>query len=489
MRPTPLNTEAAGELTTRLNAAIAAIWEAESVRPAPVSDDAAYFRRLNLDLVGRIPTAAEAQAFIDSAAPDKRRGAVAELLGRPTHVVHFTNFWRGVLLPEAAADVSVRGFVPGFEDWLRQRLLAGQRYDDLVREVLTTPRITMELTPGEATPAAFFDAKGDTPEALAAASSRAFLGVRMECAQCHDHPFDPWTQEQFWQLAAFFKLSAPGRAPSIEIMEGGGRVSATFPDGTVPEFSTRDPRAELAEWIVSPENPYFAKAIANRLWAHFFGAGLVEPVDDFSPSNPSVRPELLEIVAEALIESGYDMSAVMAGIVGTDAYQLSSLRTDASQDDETAFARTPVRAMTPEQLYDSLCQATGRFIVFDPSQPVNFSRDADRSAFLEQFAREPSAATRQPSSILQSLMLMNGSFIGSATDLEDSRTLSAIAAAPFLDTGERVETLYLATLSRRPSEGELRRSQMYLAGSGDEAAGLADLFWTLLNSPEFLFNH
>lgn len=489
----------AAQLAAKITAAVESHWQSIGVEPAERADDAEFFRRASLDLVGRIPTAAETRDFIENRSDQKRAVAIRELLRKPTHVVHFTNVWRSILLPEASSDVNVRAFVPGFEDWLRQRLLSGKKYDDLVREILTVPRLQVTMDGGgpmmsrpvDATPSAFYDAKGDTPESLAAASSRAFLGVRLECAQCHDHPFDPWTQDQFWELAAFFAAPGIDGPPSIKVHDSKRKVGPKFPDGTEPVSITGDARPALAEWITSGENPYFARALANRLWAHFFGSGLVEPVDDFSPSNPPTHPELLDLLANSLVEADYDIKTLIQAIVLSRPYQLTSRATNNISSDEIpeTLARMPVRALRPEQLYDSLCQATGRFRVFNPNESVNFNNDADRTQFLEQFAREMGAATEQPTSILQALMLMNGQFIGESTELTESRTLAAIVESPFLTTNDKIESLYLTALTRKPTGDEANRASVYLQASDSESEGLADLFWALLNSSEFLFNH
>lgn len=497
--PAIADADPSGQLANEITAVVQSHWQSNGIEPAERSSDAEFLRRVHLDLVGRIPTAAEARDFLESSDPEKRRKLIQQLMQRPTYVVHFTNVWRAILLPEAGSDVAVRGVVPGFEDWLRQRLLSGKKYDDLVREILTVPRLQAPMMGQQqpsvvqrsATPSAFYEAKGDTPESLAAASSRAFLGVRLECAQCHDHPFDAWTQQQFWELAAFFAAPGIDGPPTIKIHDSDRAVAPKFPDGTEPTAMTGDARQALAEWITSRENPYFAKAVANRLWAHFFGRGLVEPVDDFSPSNPATHPEILELLAEAVVTADYDITVLVEGIVRSRPYQLTSRATNGISSDEIpdTLARMPVRALQPEQLYDSLCQATARFEFFDSSQPVNFNNDENRTQFLEQFARELGSATEQSSSILQALMLMNGEFIGTATDLSTSRSLTAIVEAPFFTVEQRVDSLYLTALSRLPSESERARVTTYVNEGESEADGLADVFWSLLNSSEFLFNH
>ena len=487
--------ESAVAIAADIDAALGKAWAADEVVPAERCGDGEYLRRICLDVIGRIPTAAEAREFVTDPTPSdqKRRRLAAELFGRPTHLIHQTNIWRGILIPEASSDIQSRQLVPEFEEWLRRRLLAGRRYDDLVRELLTVPRLEMSVEAGDARPSAFFEIRNDEPERLAASTTRAFLGVRLECAQCHDHPFDDWKQDQFWQLAAFFaqptEFDDQGRPlPSIAVPETERTVAAVFPDGGEPDASF-DPRQPLAEWITGRDNAYFSRAIANRLWAQFFGAGLVEPVDDFSPYNPAHYPDVLDAVAKAVRDSDFDLDLVAHSLTQTKLYGLSSATSDPSHHDAAAFGRMPVRALSPEQLYDSLSQATGRLRVFDPSQPVNFNGDEARSRFLEQFARESVAARDQASSILQALMMMNGDYVSSAVDLSESRTLAAVAGAPFLSTDDRVDALYLAAYARLPTRQERDLASTAVGASASERDGLADLFWAMLNSSEFLFNH
>ena len=485
-------------IARQIDDAIEAAWSAADVSPTEVAGDGEFHRRLRLDVTGRIPTVAEARDYLDDPRPaaEKRIELVRDVFADPTHLVHQTNFWRTILIPEAGSDITARQYVPEFEDWLRRRLLAGVRYDDLVREVLSVPRVQL-MDAGGGTPAslpgAFFDLRRDQPELLATATSRAFLGVRLDCAQCHDHPFDDWKQDQFWQLAAFFapaeEYDADGcPLPAIAIPETDRTVAAAFLDGSEPARDF-DPRRPLAEWITARENPYFARATANRLWAQFFGAGLVEPVDDFSKYNQPSHSALLKTLAEAVRTTDYDLDRVAEAITLTRAYGLSSRAAVNDGADPDDLTRMPVRALNPEQLYDSLSQATGRLRAFDSSQPVNFNADADRTAFLERFARESVAARDQPSSILQALMMMNSAFIGDATDLESSRTLRAVLDAPFLTEQDRIETLYLAAYARRPTQAERDAASAFLAGSTATDEAFADLFWVLLNSGEFLFNH
>lgn len=496
-------------LSTVIDQHIQARWQQENVTPAGPADDAEFMRRVYLDIAGKIPHASEVRDFLNSDHPEKRRLLVEELLAGPSYIIHYTNLWRAAMIPEAEADPQIRFALPGFESWLRSRIAENRNFAEIVEEMLTLPvdqeAVAGFTQPDQPTPAAFYRAKEAKPERLAAATSRLFLGLRIDCAQCHDHPFDEWKQEQFWQHAAFFTdippIPIPGqemldrreKPGTIEIPEKDKVVAATYlgVDEAVADQSKRN-RQSLAEWMTSKGNPYFAKAAVNRIWSYHFGIGLVEPMDDFSPHNPPSHPELLNALAEAFIASDYDFKFMIRAITGSQTYQLTSRQSDPSQDKLSLFARMPVRGMTAEQIFDSLAVATGYRQPFDPEQPLNFNNDQARQDFLATFGNQTESAPDRSSTILQALALMNGEFVGDATDLVDSRTLAAILDAPFLDEREKIESCYLTTLSRFPSEVELERMQAYLAQAESSTArqdALSDIFWVLLNSSEFLLNH
>jgi hypothetical protein len=282
-------------------------------------------------------------------------------------------------------------------------------------------------------------------------------------------------------------------------------VQAEFPDGTRPGWKPQyGTRTALADWMTSPENPYFARAAANRLWAHFFGTGLADPVDEIAGAqNPPRQPELLDDMARQLIAHRFDLKFLMRAITASRAYHLSSVATHKSQDDAQQFARVAVRGLTAEQLFDSLAEATA---LRQPTVgPQGVPRDDVRSQFLAKFARQSEKPNEVQTSILQALTLMNGRLVSDATSLERSETLAAVFDAPFFDTAARVETLYLATLSRKPRPREASRAQQFIDASlaPDEGSApptgaerekrykhaLADVFWALLNSGEFFLNH
>jgi hypothetical protein len=489
-------------LAARIDEHLERAWREAKVRPAPAADDAEFLRRAFLDLTGRIPRPADVHRFLADRSADKRKKLVDRLLGDPRFAHHLANVWRAELLPEAATDPGARTFQPGFEAWLRRRFRAGARYDELVRELLTVPIAPagqeaepVLRDPARPNPLAFFAVKEARPENLAAAVTRTFLGVRLECAQCHDHPFARWKKDQFWSQAAFFAgLRKRGGGPFAPLNDvagvreltppySGKPLPAEFLDGARPEWKPgRASRAVLAEWVTSPDNPFFARAAANRVWAHFFGKGLVDPVDDFRDDNPPSHPELLDELAKALVEARFDLTHLMRAVCQTRAYQRTSARTHPSQDGSPLPARGPVKALTGEQLFDSLAQATGYRDERD--------RGAARRQLLARFALT-GAAGEPETSVQQALTLLNGRFVEWATDPEACPTLVAVTQTPGMTLAQRVEALYLATLSRKPTAAEADRLRRHAeaGGRGRQAERLADVFWTLLNTAEFRLNH
>jgi hypothetical protein len=490
------------ELAARIDRRLQARWQADKVQPAPPADDAEFLRRAYLDVTGRIPRPAEVHVFLADRSADKRRRLIDGLLEGPRFATHFAYVWRADWLSETAANRDAVLFEAGFENWLKARLRAGVGYDRLVRELLTVPiaaegRDTEPVLrdPERPNPLAFFAVKEARPENLAAAVTRSLLGIRLECAQCHNHPFAPWTQEQFWSQAAFFAgLRQQGRGMFAPLTEAAGRRELTPPGGRKPRPAAfliggpprwqgdRGPRAILADWITAPDNPYFARAAVNRLWGLFFGVGLVEPVDDFRDDNPPSDPELLDDLSWAFVASGFDLAYLIRRLCLSRAYQRTSARTDSSQDTTRLPARMTVKALTGEQFFDSLALAAG----YRDEQ----DRGAARRQFLTRFALAGPLGEPE-TSVQQALTLLNGRFVAWATDPEACPTLIAVTQTPGLRLDQRIDALYLATLSRPPSAEERERLEQHVrkAGAGREAERLADVFWMLLNSAEFRTNH
>ncbi|MBN9118115.1 MAG: DUF1549 domain-containing protein [Planctomycetes bacterium] len=481
------------KLAARIDDRLGAEWKRAGAKPAPLVDDATFLRRASLDLVGRVPTAAEVRAFLADTAADKRARLVAQLIDSGGHTRHMATFWRRTWVPQADTPEFAR-LADDFEAWVAARVQENVPYDRVVRELLTQPGAAGRR--GAVSPVGFFAASESKPENLAANATRSFLGVNLDCAQCHNHPFARWTRDQFWQTAAFFaapKTGDGGKAmpPELTIPNTKRALSPELLDGTAvkwPEVLASDTgRKLLTDWLTAKDNPYFARNAVNRLWAHVYGTALVEPLDDLSGDggNTGYHAELLKELADAFAASGFDLKYITRALVLTKAYQLSAVTPDAT--DPRLFARMPIRGLTGEQLYDSLRTAAGL-----PPERADTGRGLGlegRRRFAAQFHVErPVMAER---SITQALSMMNGRLITDLTDPAKNPTLGGVASAPFLDTKGKVETLFLAALGRKPTAKEAKTMVEYVEGvtESDRDRALGDVFWALVNSSEFNTNH
>ena len=490
-------TDDVAKLSERIDAMLAAKWAKakDRIEPAPAADDAEFFRRLCLDLNGRVPSLSLARDFLDDDRPDKRQLWAKELLEgdfADRYATHFANYWRAVLLAQANSQLARPARL---EEYLRRQFRANVPYDKLVRDLLISPDATD-----------YFTAYENKPENVAGSTARVFLGVRLECAQCHaDRSGGTWTREQFWQYAAFFsRLPGPRfdgnrvtvnpetkGPPRIKLPEKDEYITAKFLDDEALDWKDgADPRAVLAEWVTRPDNKWFARAVVNRLWGYFFGVGLVDPIDGFGvEDNPPSHPELLDELSREFAAHKYDLKFLIRAIVGTKAYQRTSRQTHKSQADPRLFARMPVRALSGEQLFDSLSEATGYVPPSENTGDYLLRGDGTpRAKFLAKFQTQPDQPIDAPTSIQQALFLMNGKH--ATTSVEKSRTLAAIASGPG-SVAEQVEQLFLVVLSRKPTATELKRMTDYVqtGPAKDRKAALADVFWALLNSTEFAVNH
>ena len=497
-------TREARALAATIDRLLAEKWAEAKVIPAGPADDGEYLRRVSLDLVGKIPTAAEARDFLEDPTPDKRPRLVEKLLDSPAYTARATEIWRQLLLPEADTEGQARFAAPAFEAWLRKKVIDEVGYDKMVREILTAKLGARATAPANAnarpepSPAAFYTAKEGKPENLAAGTSRVFLGVRLECAQCHNHPFAKWKREEFWGLAAFFagvqKQGPEDGYGSVREMANRHElaipgtekiVKAAFLDGPPPTWKAKaEPREVLADWITSPRNPFFAKAAVNRVWARFFGTGLVDPVDDMGGDNVPSHPGLLDELARQFVEHDYELKYLIRAVAATRAYGLTSVIERPEPTPPYLFSVMSVRGLSAGQLFSSLAQATG---FRDGADGYMMDIGGARGRFLELFANRDEKPTEAQTSILQALTLMNGQIVSGATSLEAGDTLAAVAEAPFLDTAGRVEELYLAALTRkpRPDESALMVGYIEKAAPADRSKALADVFWAILNGPEF----
>jgi hypothetical protein len=504
-------------LTQRVNEQLAAFWAGQRIVPVAGASDAEFMRRVYLDLLGRVPSVGEAREFLSDSTPERRAVLVDRLLAHHDHATHFAAVWRRILLPDEV-DLSRLGGSAQFEQWLAEKFAANVPYDQIVRELLLA-----EGRVSESGPLLFYAAVRLNPEELAGRTSRAFLGVRMECAQCHDHPFDEISQKDFWSFAAFFaRISRPrGKmemtSPVLAVRDNArGDVMIPESDEVVPprlpgsvielaeEAEGPSRREQLVAWLTARDNQHFAQATVNRVWAHLFGRGLVEPVDDMRPANPAICPELLDLLARDFAASGFDLRRLCRELVLSDAYQLASgTQTGGSDGGDPSrtlvFAQMNIKSLTAEQLYDCIAVATGRAALAGDADAAALAgqgglarfADTSRQAFIEQFRTSPGQVTDYQAGIPQALTLMHGGLIHGATDVAASGLLKSLAA-PFFKDDQRLETLYLATLSRYPEREEREVLVKQLAAATNRAERqqmLGDLLWALLNSAEFTLNH
>jgi hypothetical protein len=601
--------ETAPELTARqVDRLIQADWNRENIVPSPPVDDAGYLRRISLDITGTLPTEQMVRAFLTDRSPDKRRRAVDALLDTPAYAEHWTNYWDSVLLgkqyPLAYVDR------PAFRQWLHDQFARNTPWDKLVYSLITA---TGYSSPGgdrrsrmlamyddagqtaparamssvqsmpEETPANSSAAPGgapavtidptrvngavnyllkfrETPADLAGTTSRVFLGVQIQCAQCHDHKTEKWKQTDFRSFTACFMQARP--KPIVRASKGVMAVldiedvnvpmrprqvqrlsmkqsdlasylsaSPAALDGT--RFAASDNRRrDLASWITSKDNPWFAEAIVNRIWSHFLGRGFVEPIDDFRPSNPPVAPEVLKRIADDFRANGCDLKRLIRLVCATQVYQLSSAPARRADHGNLYWERYRLKPMGPDELLDSLVQATDFGAVLE--RVAGERLDRIKLAMHRQFTflfdvDEEFEQKEFEGTITQALMLMNGNLTNRSVTPVPGAALAEVLAMPGGDA-DRIESLYLRTLSRPPTPAETNywtgfvnaprtpvmdspqaqqaqqaqneqpgfRAFRRNGGAPARPARLQrlarvqayeDLFWALLNSSEFMFNH
>jgi hypothetical protein len=464
-------------------------------------DEADYLRRVYLDVIGTLPTADEARRFLHDRRPDKRARLVDELLGRPEYADYWALKWSDLLRIDRQALGHKRAY--GYYKWVRDSLAHNKPYDQFVREI-----VTAEGPLGEVGPASFYKAVTKPGEA-ASTLSQVFLGVRIACAECHHHPFDRWSQADFYGMQAFFTPVAVRGGPRDEALLASGPAEAKNPRtgetsfahalavSSPRELPKGDPRPALADWMTAPDNPWFARNLANRLWAHFVGRGLVEPVDDVRATNPPSNPELLDALARSFVESKYDVKQLIRTITASRVYELSSSPNATNERDQQNASRALFKRIDAEVLLDMVCQATGvpekfagvpvgsRAIqLWDSKVPHYFlklfGRPVRVSACECERAHEPGVA--------QVLHLLNSPEIH-AKLAHDGGTVARLVREKADDTA-LAEELYLTFCSRYPTEKEKQVAVEHLKKNAIKRREAAeDLAWSLMNSLEFVFNH
>ncbi len=481
--------------------------------PSELCDDATFLRRVTIDLAGRLPTIDETTEFLADTAPDKRDRLIERLLDSPDYAEYFTNKW-SMLLKNQPRLSRMEQTAPGtflFHHWISQMIQENRPYDEFVREILTA---TGE--PSENPPVMWYRAERD-PSTQVEDVMQLFLGQRIQCAKCHHHPFERWSQDDYYRLTAFF--SQIGRKPGLReseerIFHRVGQATAKSPRTGNPLHPAGlgaepteippdvDPRHALVEWMTSPENPYFAKALVNRYWKHFFGRGLVDPEDDMRATNPPVNAELLAALEEHFIQTKFDLKDLIRLICQSSTYQLSSEPNETNQNDRQNFSRFYPRRLTAEILLEAVDTLTGTTTHFAGMPPgtraVELPHSRFSSYFLTVFGRPLGVSVSecerdQESNLAQSLHLINSpEMLQKAT--QDSGTASRLANARDVPLVDKIRELYLTAYSREPLPEEVNIitdyfQQKALPDGSESREAYEDLIWSLINSKEFLFNH
>lgn len=466
-----------------------------------ICSDEEFVRRTSIDITGLLPTEEETTAFLTSTAADKRAKWIDELLGRKEFSEIWAMKWADLLMIKSKNEVSYKAAYL-YNNWLTNKIASNTPIDQIVRELITATGGTFQ------NPATnFYQVEADRLK-LAENVAQVFMGIRTQCAQCHNHPFDRWTMGDYYGFAAFF--AQVGRKQSEDYRQllvfnsfggevnhpvGGAVVKPKFLGGPAPETNGKDRRAVLADWITSTDNPYFSKSISNRIWAHFNGVGIVNPVDDFRASNPPSNPELLDELAKRLVEYKFDTKRLVRDICNSATYQRSCTPNGENQADERNYSHATVRRVPAENLLDCISQATLTKEKFRGlpigARAVQIADGATSNYFLTSFGRSARTtvcadeATTDPS-LSQALHLINGNTTSGKID--QGGLLKQWKDAGMTNDAI-VDRIYLRCLSRKPTDTERANLVKMVAESPSPDQGLHDVFWAILNSREFIFNH
>ena len=477
------------------------------LKPAGLATDEIFLRRVYLDAIGAIPTPAEARAFLDSDDPDKRTRLISELLEREEYARFWALKWADVMRANREA-VSLRG-VHSFHRFLIRIFADDQPLDQVAARILTSRGNTIHY------PEANFYRIARTPTDAAESFSQLFLGVRIQCAKCHNHPYESISQRNYYELSAHFsrvrlKGIRFGLDDEVVFLAQDGDVTmpgteepltpAAFGVVTATDSQSPDRRSGLANWLTTDENQFFARSTVNRIWYHLMGQGIVEPIDDFRRSNPPSNPELLDLLASRFIEEGYRVRPVVEMILNSSTYQLSSRDTvvqgERAADASRYFVAPIVRLLTAEQILDAISTATGIPEVFEGyplgTTAVGLAEGNVNHKFLKAFTRPIrdvacDCARDTDPTLNQVIHLLNNPSILDKIDAPDSRLGQWLTQG--LADSEVIENVYLATLSRRPTRQEYRIAHKHFKAVGDRAAAMRDLQHALLNANEFLLRH
>jgi hypothetical protein len=473
------------------------------IRPSDLCTDREFLRRAYLDVIGVLPTSDEVKRFLDEPAKTRRERAIDALLARP----EFYDFWTlkfADILRSNGRLIEPKGAYV-FHRWIRSCLERDLPMDEFVRELLTSEGSTYK------NPAANYYRISRDPESAVETTAQLFLGVRIQCAKCHNHPFERWTQDDYYGFAAFFSQIGrkKGNLPDDEVVyvSGSGDVRQPRTGQTMkpkalggPVFDdspqSRDRRTRLASWLAGADNPFFAKSLVNRIWYHLLGRGIVEPVDDFRDSNPASNDELLDGLTAEFVKNGYHLKTLVRSIMQSRTYQLSATTNSFNVDDGLYFSHAQTRLLPAEVLLDAISTLTGTTTKFDglPSgaRATQLPDGKMENPFLKTFGRPArelacECERESESNLSQALQLIGGATVNGK--LHDDTGRMAQLAKSGKTPPDITRELYVVALSREPSASELEAAVKHLGGAKDLRQAIEDLGWVLINSKEFLFRH
>ena len=472
--------------------------------PSPLCSDEVFLRRAYLDIVGLLPTAADHAKFVQSTDAKKREQLVDELLGRKEFVQMWVMKWAELLKVRSDNNqtLSYKSALRYYE-WLEDKISRNVPFDQIVQQLLGSSGGSFKTPETN-----YYNVERDTLK-IAENTAQVFMGMRVQCAQCHNHPFDRWTQDDYYGFADFFAQVArkQGEDPREIIVSnsGGGdvahpiagrKVVPKFLGAEIPDVKGKDRREVLSKWLASPENPYFAKNLANIVWSHFLGNGIIEPVDDVRISNPAVNPELLDTLGQKFTSYNYDFKRLVRDICTSRTYQLASETNETNASDDRNFSHAAIRRVRAEVMLDMICQATESREKFKGlplgSRAVEIADGSTTNYFLTTFGRATretvcSCEVSMAPNLSQALTLING-------DIVQGKIQAGGVVRKMIESKktpeEIIDNLYLRTLNRSASPEERQKLISYLGEKPEERQkGLEDVLWALLNSQEFMFNH
>ncbi len=480
-------------------------WKVLGLKPSPPADDATFLRRVTIDLCGRLPTVDEVRAYLSDSSAAKKEALVDRLLASPDHASFFAMRWGTILRNSNLAGADQASYA--FHNWLKETIAANRPYDEMVRGIVAASGEWQDAPPINW----FWQSRDDLVHQVTADTAQVFLGMRLQCARCHHHPYEKWSQDDYYGIAGFYMrlgMKSFGQPPpfysATRVMRGdinpltGKSPEPKYLDGESPQFRPEeDPRHGLVDWMARPDNKFFARTFVNRYWGHFFGRGIVDPVDDMRETNPPSNPELLDWLAKDFVNSRFDMRRVSRQMVLSAAYGLSSQPVPGNEHDQQNFARYYARRMVAEVLLDAVDQTTGSKSRFggmsESGRAVDLPHENFGSYFLETFDRPKRVSVceceRSSAATLgQVLLLSNSDEVENKVADEKGRVQTAIKAGR--TDAELIDELFLAALARLPRKDEQMRALVHVTAPGpDRRRALEDVLWSLLNTREFLFNH